>query len=193
MKKLPATMGSLAVIAALTCAATPAAQPAPRLVPAQSQIAFVSKQMGVPVEGSFKKFDAQIAFDPHKPEGGTITFAIDTASASLGVPEADAELPKASWFSTARFPLASFQSTAIKGLGGGRFEVAGKLSIKGNVREVVVPVAIVQAGPLSTASGSFALKRLEFKVGDDEWTDTTVIANDVLVKFKLTMTGLGPL
>ncbi len=38
-----------------------------KLVPAQSEIVFVSRQMGVPVEGRFKKFDAQIAFDPAKP------------------------------------------------------------------------------------------------------------------------------
>ena len=35
-----------------------------KLVPAQSEIAFTSKQMGVPVDGKFKKFDAQVAFDP---------------------------------------------------------------------------------------------------------------------------------
>ena len=30
-----------------------------QLLPAQSDIVFVSKQMGVPVEGRFKKFDAK--------------------------------------------------------------------------------------------------------------------------------------
>ncbi|OYU41586.1 MAG: polyisoprenoid-binding protein, partial [Burkholderiales bacterium PBB4] len=37
-----------------------------KLVPTQSEIVFVSKQMGVPVEGRFKKFDAQISFDAAK-------------------------------------------------------------------------------------------------------------------------------
>ncbi|MFN5030353.1 MAG: polyisoprenoid-binding protein, partial [Burkholderiales bacterium] len=31
-----------------------------RVVPAQSEIAFVSKQFGVPVGGKFKKFDAEV-------------------------------------------------------------------------------------------------------------------------------------
>ncbi|MEN9689461.1 MAG: hypothetical protein RI998_1458, partial [Pseudomonadota bacterium] len=48
-----------------------------KLVPAQSEIVFVSKQMGVPVEGRFKKFDAQIAFDPAKAAAGKIAFTVD--------------------------------------------------------------------------------------------------------------------
>ena len=40
----------------------------------QSGISFVTKQMGVPLEGRYKKFDAQIAFDPAKPESGNIAF-----------------------------------------------------------------------------------------------------------------------
>ena len=38
------------------------------LVPAQSEVAFTSRQMGVPVDGKFTRFDAQVAFDPKKPE-----------------------------------------------------------------------------------------------------------------------------
>ncbi|MFY8042751.1 MAG: YceI family protein, partial [Rhodoferax sp.] len=106
-----------------------------KLVPAQSEIVFVSKQMGVPVEGRFKKFDAQIAFDPAKPDASKVAFTVDIASATMGVPESDAELPRPNWFNTAKFPQATFQSTAVKGLGGGKFEVSGKLSIKGASRD----------------------------------------------------------
>ena len=86
-----------------------------KLVPAQSEISFVSKQMGVPVEGRFKKFDAQITFDPAKPEASKMAFTIDVASAAFGAPETDAELPKATWFNTSKFPQATFQSSAVKG------------------------------------------------------------------------------
>jgi polyisoprenoid-binding protein YceI len=163
------------------------------LLPAQSELSFVTKQMGVPVDGRFKKFDVKLRLDPKKPETGSVEMTIDMASASLGVPETDAEMPKPIWFDTAKFPQATFQSSAIKGLGGGKFEVAGKLGIKGVMRDVVVPVSITQSGANSTATGSFVLKRLEFKIGQEEWTDTTVVANDVTVKFKFVFTGLGAL
>ncbi len=166
---------------------------AAKLIAPQSEIAFVSKQMGVPVEGTFKKFDAKVAFDPRKPEAGSIAFTVDTASATLGVPETDAELPRPEWFGTVKFPQATFQSSSIKALGGGKFEVAGKLDIKGMVRAVVVPVTLTQSGATSTATGAFAIKRLDFNIGGGEWNDTSLVANDVQVKFKLALTGLGPL
>jgi polyisoprenoid-binding protein YceI len=183
----------LTLLAAGLHAAPALAQAPAKLVPAQSEVSFVTKQMGVPVEGRFKKFDAQVNLDPRKPESGNVAVAIDTGSASLGVPESDAEMPKANWFNIAKFPQATFKSTAIKGLGNGKFEVAGKLDIKGTARDIVVPVQITQANGQSTATGSFVIKRLDFKIGEAEWTDTTVVANDVTVKFKLALTGLGPL
>ncbi|NMM08982.1 MAG: YceI family protein [Polaromonas sp.] len=167
------------------------AQAEQKLVPSQSEIAFVSKQMGVSVEGHFKKFDAQIAFDPAKPELSKIAFSIDVASATLGSPESDAELPKAIWFNAAKFPQASFQSTSVKGLSGGLFEIAGKLNIKGNVREILIPVRLTQSGSNTIATGAFSIKRLAFKIGENEWADTSMVADDVQVKFKLALTGVG--
>jgi len=188
--KISTTLGGLAFASATLLAGAPAfAQQA--LVPAQSQITFVSKQMGVPVEGQFKKFDAQVAFDPAKLATSKISFTVDTGSATLGVKESDAELPKPTWFNVPKFPQATFQSTAIKALGGGVFEVAGKLSIKGNTQDVTVPVAMTQAGAVTTATGAFAIKRLAFKIGENEWADTSMVADDVQVKFKLALTGIG--
>jgi polyisoprenoid-binding protein YceI len=166
---------------------------AQQLVPAQSEIVFVSKQMGVPVEGRFQKFNAKIVFTPSKPDQANIAFTVDMTSATLGVKETDAELPKAEWFNTAKFAQASFQSTSVKALGAGKFEVAGKLSIKGATQNVLVPVTLTQAGANTTAVGAFALKRLAFKIGDNEWSDTSMVADDVQVKFKFALTGVAKL
>jgi polyisoprenoid-binding protein YceI len=170
-----------------------AAETMAKLVPGHGHIVFVTRQMGVPVEGAFKKFDAQIAFDPQKPEGGTVALQIDMGSATLGVPQSDAELPKAPWFDTARFPKAGFQSSAIKSLGGGRFEIAGRLTIKGSSHEIVVPVTITQSAGQSVATGGFTIQRLAFKIGEGEWTDTSMVGDDVQVRFKLVLTGLRPI
>lgn len=177
----------------LAIAAIAAPALAQQVVPAQSEISFVSKQMGVPVEGRFRLWTAQIVFDPRKPEAGKVSFTIQTGSASLGAAEADTELSKPAWFNLARFPQASFQSSAIKALGGGKFEIRGLLAIKGISHEVLVPVAVSQAGLASIAVGSFILKRLDFRIGDGEWADTSVVANDVQVKFKLSLNGMAPL
>jgi polyisoprenoid-binding protein YceI len=191
----PDFMKTYLVVSALALAAGFAAPACAqqKLVPAQSEIAFISKQMGVPVDGKFKKFDAQVAFDPKKPDAAKIAFSIDIGSATLGSAETEAELVKPDWFNTKLFPQATFQSSAVKATGPGKFDVAGKLVIKGASHDVVVPVALAQAGANTTASGAFVIKRLDFKIGDGDWKDTSMVANDVQVKFKLTLTGVGAL
>ena len=186
------TFPKLLTALAFAAAVLPAAAQQ-KVVPAQSEIAFTSRQMGVPVDGKFRKFDAQVAFDPKKPETAKIGFTIDLASVSLGAAETEAEVVKPDWFNTKAFPQASFQSTAVKAQGGGKFEVTGKLTIKGATKDVVVPVQLAQAGGTTTATGAFALKRLDFKIGEGEWADTSMVANEVQVKFKLALTGLAPL
>jgi polyisoprenoid-binding protein YceI len=189
--------GPLACVALGLCLATsgPACAQSPgaaKLVPAQSEIVFQIKQSGVPVEGRFKKFDAQLALDPKAPQAGKVTIAIDTGSASVGFAETDAELPRAPWFNAVKFPQAVFQSSAISG-GAGRLQVTGKLTIKGTAQDLVIPVALAQSGAGTTATGEFTVKRLDFKIGEGEWADVSLIANDVRVRFKLVFSGLGPL
>ena len=177
----------------LALAAAGPAMAQQKLLPAESSVQFVSRQMNVPVEGHFRKFDAQIAFDPAKPDAAKIALTIDTGSATLGVKETDVELPKPIWFNVAKFPQATFQSKTVKALGGGKFEVAGQLSIKGAARDVTVPVQLTQSGAKTTATGQFAIKRLAYKIGEEEWADTSTVADDVQVKFKLVLTGVGKL
>lgn len=161
------------------------------LVPAQSAIHFEAKQMGVPLKGHFKKFEAKVHFDAAKPETSKIHFAVDTGSATLGVKETDAELPKADWFHVAKFPQATFDSSAVKALGGGKYQVDGTLTIKGTAQKVSIPVALTQAGTTTTATGTLPLKRLTFKIGDGDWKDTSMVADEVNVQFKLALTGVG--
>ena len=182
----------LALASTLVLAALPA-QAQQQLVPAQSSVEFTARQMGVPLQGHFKKFDAQVAFDPAQLATSRIRFTVDTGSATMGARETDAELPKAPWFNVSQFPQATFESTAIKALGGGKFDVAGKLTIKGAAVRVHVPVALVQSDATTTATGSLPIKRLAFKIGDGEWADTSMVADEVQVKFKLTLTGVGKL
>lgn len=166
-----------------------AADPAITLVAPQSEVAFTIKQMGVPVNGRFKRFGVQTNFNPKSPQTSQVTLRFELASATVSA-DADPELGKPDWFATAKFPQATFASTGIKALGSGKFEVAGKLSIKGTSRDVVVPVQLVQAGGVSTVTGGLPIKRLDFKVGEGDWADTSFVANDVQVKFKLVLQGV---
>ncbi|MFT3857733.1 MAG: YceI family protein [Aquabacterium sp.] len=187
------TLAALVMPVAFAFAAgVQAAGPAQTLVPAQSEVSFVAKQLGVPLSGRFQRFAAQTAFDPKSPQTSKVAFQIELGSVSID-PETNKELLKPEWFNAGKFPKATFESTAIKAVGPGKFEVAGKLAIKGQSRDLVVPVQLTQANGLSTATGGFNLKRLDFKVGEGDWADTSVVANDVQVRFKLVLQGIGPM
>lgn len=164
-----------------------------KLLPAQSELAFTAKQMGVPINGRFKKFDAQLSFDAAKLATSKVAFTVDMGSASIGTPEMDTELPKTPWFNVPKFPQASFASSSFKALGGGKYEVAGQLSIKGRAQPVVVPLTMTQSGSITTATGVLPIKRLAFGIGDGDWADTAMVADDVQVRFKLALSGVGKL
>jgi polyisoprenoid-binding protein YceI len=168
------------------------AQPAQRLVPEQSVITFVSRQMGVPVEGSFGRFDGQIAFDAKQPERSRIGVTVDLASVKIGDDTTSAELRKPGWFDTAKYPQASFVSGTVKALGGNRYQVAGQFSLKGRTQPITLAVTLRPQGALTFAEGGFTLKRLDWRIGDGEWNDVSLVANEVDVKFRLALSGLAP-
>ena len=192
LKALLVALLSLLSAAVLVLAGPACAQTGAKLLPAQSEMLFISKQMGVPVEGRFKHFDAQLAFDPKAPAAGQVTMRIDLASVEIGA-DAEGELAKPGWFDSTRTPYATFRSTRIKSSGAGRLEVAGTLDIKGIAHELLVPVTLTQNGAITTAAGSFALKRLDYKIGDGEWGDTSLVADEVQVRFKLAFSGIDAL
>ena len=149
----------------------------------KSSIAFVSRQMNVPVEGAFKKFTAQINIEPARPENGRARIEIDLASIDAGSTEANDEVKSKSWFNTREFPKASFVSSAVKALGDGRYEAIGKMTVKGKTLESRAPFTLKQEKGVLILDGAFPLKRLDYGIGSGVWSDTSVVADEVLVKF----------
>jgi len=45
------------------------------------------------------------------------------------------------------------------------------------------------AAGASVAEGQFVLKRLAFRIGDGPWADPSVVADDVLVRVRMTLAG----
>lgn len=160
------------------------------IVPAKSEIRFVSRQMGVEVEGRFRRFRADVDWRPDDLAHTRADFAIELASIDLASEEAEDEVRRPGWFDTAKFPVATFTSTAVRATGADRYEIAGKLALKGVTRDVVVPVALRKdAAGASVAEGQFTVKRLEFRIGDGPWADPSVVADEVQVRVRMTLAG----
>ena len=151
----------------------------------QSTLQFVFKQMNVPVEGRFKRFAGQIAFDPAKPATARAELAIEVAGIDAGSPEANDEVGGKLWFDSKTHPLVRFVATAINPAGKDRFDVTGKMTIKGRTQEVSAPATFRTKGNSAVFDGSFVLKRADFGIGEGIWADFGTVANDVQIKFHL--------
>lgn len=148
-----------------------------------SSLDFVYTQMGVPVEGRFKKFAAELNFDPGNLSTAKATFDLDVTSIDAGSTEANDEVAGKDWFDTKTFPDAAFVSTGFKALGGNRYQVSGNISIKGRTQSISVPFTLTPGDTLSVIDGGFMLKRADFAIGEGIWTDFGTVANEIQIKF----------
>lgn len=152
---------------------------------ALSSVTVVSKQMGVAVEGRFKRFNAQIGFDPAQPAAGSARVNMEVSSFDLGGEEFTREALKDEWLDAAHHPKAVFVSEAIRPLGVGRFEATGKLTLKGITLPVVIPFNFRNETGLQVFEGTLPIRRLQYRVGEGAWKDTTTVADEVLIRFRI--------
>ena len=154
----------------------------------KSEIRFVSKQMGKNVEGRFRKWKANVDFRPKDLPGSSAGFEIDLASVDLAREESESEIHLPFGFDTAQFPVAKFASSEVRDVRGDRYEIAGTLTLKGVVRDVVVPVKLKKdAAGNTVAEGEFTVKRSEYGAGEGTWADTNTIANEVTLHVRMVL------
>lgn len=154
------------------------------VVPEKSSITFSYKQMGVAMDGKFRKFSAQVGLDTAKPDKAKGSIEIDLASIDTGSSEADQEVVGKSWFNVAAHPKASFVLKSLKSAGANQYEAIGQLTLKGQTRELHAPLKLTPQGQLS---GSFVLKRADYGIGEGMWAKFDVVANEITVNFNLNL------
>ena len=156
-----------------------------------STLGFSASQQGEAFEGQFGKFTPQIRFDPKKLAESRFDVSIQLASASTRNAERDELLLGAEFFNAVKMPQARFLATKFRALGGNRYAADGALTL----RRLSKPVTLVftwTAGNSTVLSGEATLKRLDFKVGEGEWADTSVLPNEVKVKTRLLLAAKAP-
>lgn len=150
---------------------------------AKSSVTATFKQTGVAVDTKFTRFKAEVNFDPAAPEKTTANMQVDITSFDLGDPEYNKEVQKPEWFNSAKFAQATFVTQTVRALSADRLEATGTLTIKGKAQSVVVPIAVKQTGTTRSFSGELPIKRLAFKIGEGDWSDTDMVADEVKIKF----------
>jgi polyisoprenoid-binding protein YceI len=182
---------SLAAIALIAAPAFAAPAPSWTVDKARSQVAFVASMSGQAINGSFRRFDARIAFDPANLAGSSVTAVIDTASAATGDASRDQSLPAPDWFAVKAFPRATFASRSFKSLGGNRYQAAGTLTIRGVARPVALPFQLVIAGNVAQMRGTVTIDRRWFGVGQGQFASPDPVAAAVKVNIAITARKAG--
>ena len=156
----------------------------------ESALQFAYTQMGVPMEGAFKQFTTQLQFDPAALAKAQARFEIALSSIDTGSAEANQEVMGRLWFNAKAYPTARFVSASIKSVGGNRYLASGQLTLKGVTQNVTAPVTFQSTGARGAFDGAFTIKRLDYHIGEGEWTDLSTVANEVQIKFHVVVTAL---
>jgi polyisoprenoid-binding protein YceI len=155
--------------------------------PAASRLLFTATQAGADFEGRFARFAPKIQFDPADLAGSRFDVEIDTRSADTQDQDRDTALASDDFFATGRWPSAHFVATSFAARGAGKYEARGQLTIRDVTREVLLPFSFSPAadGHHARLTGGTTIHRLDFGVGQGEWTDTKWVGNDVRIRFEL--------
>lgn len=158
---------------------------------ARSRLGFSGTQVGVPFKGRFKRFEAEIAFDPAAPEAGHAVVTIDLSSAETGDVQRDEALPQADWFAAKTTPQARFEAVRFVPKGGDAYEAVGRLTIRGIARDATLPFRLALAGDGARATGHLDLVRTDFGVGQGPWASGQWVALEVGVDVDLVANRKG--
>lgn len=151
-----------------------------------SSVGFEAAAGGQTIKGAFKRFTAEIDFDPDAPESSHVRVAIDLSSASTGTAEVDQALPSPDWFDVKQYAQATLRSTSIKSLGSDRYELHGELSIRNASRPIVLPFALhVDDDGQAVAEGKFTVSRADFGVGPASPVGGMAVGDAVQVSLKV--------
>lgn len=139
---------------------------------------------GMPIQGSFKRWTAQIRFDEADLATAKIAVDVDLASSSSGDASRDESIQGPQFFNTAAHPTAHFTSTRVSKAGKG-YVADGTLALNGVTRPARLRFTLKIDGDRAVATGTATLSRLAYKVGTDEWQATDQIPDAVAVTFNV--------
>jgi polyisoprenoid-binding protein YceI len=166
---------SLLLLALASPGLASAAPPAWTVDKATSSLRFASSMGGEAFSGVFRRWDADIRFDPADLAHSSVAVTIDVASADTANPDRDQALPTPAFFDAPAFPKATYVARSFTAAGPGHYLASGVLTLRGVAKPLTLPFTLVITGPSAKMSGAVAINRLAFGVGQNEWKATTTL------------------
>ena len=135
-----------------------------------SSITFNIKNAGIMTDGSFDGLEADIKFNPLKPEEGSIVASVLTKTIKTSSDLKTEHLRKPEYFDVEKFPKITLQSTKIVKTGPITYNGTFKLTLKGVTKEVTIPFNFMRLPDKTEFKGNFTINRLDYGVGSSSMT-----------------------
>lgn len=183
------------VLLAVSPTAVPAAEAPQWRVEEASRVGFVARQAGAAISGRFAEFDAEIRFDPDNLDGSRVAVEIEVASVDTQSSDRDQVIRSPDLFDAARWPNAHFEADRFEPDGKGHYQAHGRLTLRDVTQDVVLPFDLAisphpdePATLQAKAVGELPIMRLDYGVGQGQWRDTSVVANEVVIQIEILAT-----
>lgn len=150
-----------------------------------ASLGFQGTYQGEAFEGRFERFRADLRFDADELDQAAFVVDIDLTSAATGNPDYDATLGEPEFFDTARFQAARFATSGFRQTSADGYEADAELTLRDRTRALVFPFRFERDQDQARLTATVVLQRLDYDVGNGEWADTGLIANDVEVRVDL--------
>lgn len=130
----------------------------------KSKITWLGKKVTGQHAGTINLAEGKIIANGNKITGGS--FAIDMTSLKdeASNTRLEGHLKSDDFFSTEKFPTATFVTTKIESKGGDQFLVKGNLTIKGITNEIEFPATIQIASGQVTAKAKIVVDRTKYDI-----------------------------
>lgn len=151
------------------------------ITPQNSKIEFIGSKVTGKHNGSFGDFSGQVDY-AGSPENSRVSITIKTDSITTDTPDLTKHLKTADFFDVAKYPEATFVSTAIKagGENGASHTVTGNLTLHGVTKAVTFPATINVTPEVATVESSFSINRKDFGINYAGAADN-LIRDDVVL------------
>lgn len=151
---------------------------------------FQFNQAGAATTGAFNRFTVALAMAADG-SPARLSVVVDVGSIDTQDKDRDAALRAPDIFDAGTFPQATFVADRIEHTGGNLYAAAGKLTIRGVSREVILPFLLARfAGdpPGWKIAGNMPINRLDYGVGQGEWRSTAMVGNAVTIEWSVRLT-----
>ncbi|RDB42359.1 YceI family protein [Halomonas sp. DQ26W] len=96
--------------------------------------------------GNFEEFEGQFHYDPDNLEASSIQMEVQVNSLNSNHAERDRHFLSDDFLSAGDYPTATFVSTGFEPIGDNEGVITGDLTLKGETREIEMPVTLVGEG-----------------------------------------------